>query len=86
SLIRNDKALALLHATDGAGDGLRKLRQSILSATGREDGIELLRTFSAEQMSLALGANHVIHAAITTGGAAKNALSRIRQLELYRSG
>ena len=86
SRIRNDKALALLHATDGADDGLRKLRQAIFSATGLEDGIPVFRTFTADQMSLALGANHVIHAAMTTGGAAKNALSRIRQLELNCDG
>ncbi|EFL89755.1 transcription terminating nucleic-acid-binding protein [Ahrensia sp. R2A130] len=85
SLIRNDKALALLHATDGADDGLRKLRQAIFSTTGEEDGIPLIRAFTADQMSLALGATHVIHAAMTTGGAAKNALSRIRQLERYRA-
>ncbi|MEL6751289.1 MAG: RNA-binding protein [Pseudomonadota bacterium] len=85
SALRNATALAALHAEDGAEDGLRKLRQWVhsgLEVSEREAPV--LRVFTASQMSLALGATHVIHAAIMQGGAGRNALKRISQLVVYR--
>jgi predicted RNA-binding protein YlxR (DUF448 family) len=97
SALRNGSALAALHASDGAEDGLRKLRQwahsgAEAAAYSDEDDktsettkeAVILRPFTLDQLSLALGANHVIHAAIMQGGAGRNALTRITQLVAYR--
>lgn len=93
SALRGGSAVAALHASDGAEDGLRKLRQWAHSAVQVEIDDEtgetmneaaILRPFTLDQLSLALGANHVIHAAIMQGGAGRNALTRITQLVAYR--
>jgi len=85
SLIRNDKALALLHATDGAADGLRKLENARKSAGYMHPtSPNLFRMFTEAQMSLALGATNVIHAALVRGGAAQACLRHLKKLAAYR--
>lgn len=83
--IRRGKALFALHAVDGSSDGLRKLSQAAF-AVARDGGpkIEIWRVFTAEQMSLALGATNVIHAGLTKGGAAQNCLHHVARLAHYR--
>ncbi|MEL6785276.1 MAG: RNA-binding protein, partial [Pseudomonadota bacterium] len=95
-------ALAALHATDGAEDGLRKLQQAALAGAyeglnkkgrARVDGgkdttlaaLPVFRVFTSEEMSLALGANHVIHASIINGPAGLNLQNRLAQLTQYRA-
>lgn len=85
SALRNGSALAALHASDGAEDGLRKLGQWVHAGSElSQREAPVLRAFTADQLSLALGANHVIHAAIMQGGAGRNALARVKQLLAYR--
>ncbi len=87
SAARSHSALALLHASDGAEDGLRKLGQWAFSGSeGYKRDIAILRPFTTAELSLALGASHVIHAAIMQGGAGQNALARISRLVTYRDG
>ena len=83
--IRAGKAIAVLHASDGAEDGLRKLSQAVF-AVERDGGpkMEILRVFSNAQLNMALGATNVIHAALMEGGAARNCLHRVSQLKKYR--
>lgn len=85
SAVRSGKAIGLLHATDAAEDGIRKLRQAIV-ATRHMGGnaVHVSREFSSVQLSVALGGTHVIHAALTDGGAAKNCLHHIARLANYR--
>lgn len=72
--VRNDTAIAVLHANDGSADGIRKLQNlarhnpSVLSDLG---------SFSSAQLSLALGGANVIHAALLAGRPSEIALQRI---------
>ena len=83
--IRAGRAIGVLHANDGAEDGLRKLSQATFSV--EEQGgprIKIWRVFSSSQMNMAFGATNVIHAALIEGGAARNCLHRVIQLSKYR--
>ena len=80
--VRQGKALVLLHATDAAQDGVRKLSQAVHASVAAP----LIRTMLASiQMDLALGGNNVIHAAALKGGASDALLRQIDRLERYRS-
>ncbi len=83
--IRAGKAIAILHAQDGAEDGLRKLSQAAF-AVHRDGGrkINIWREFTSDEMNLALGATNVIHASLLEGGAARNCLRHVAGLEKYR--
>ena len=80
------KVLAVLHASDAAEDGKRKLAATIRSVE-RDNGdmIAVWNTFSSMQMNLALGGTNVIHAALTKGGAAQSCVKSIARLASYRS-
>ena len=85
SLLEAGKAITVLHASDAAADGQRKLSQltaAIAAATDRE--IQEYALFDSGQLSLALGGTHVIHAALKWGGAARNAQRHLAQLAAYR--
>lgn len=82
--IRQGNARLLLHGTDAAADGIRKLGQAVHSIDeGKRPTIRVL--FSSDQMDLALGGNNVIHAAALEGGASAALLKQIGRLEQYRS-
>ena len=83
SLLFGGKVMAVLHASDAAPDGIRKLTGAMKAAGER---VKAYRPFNSQEMSLALGTTNVIHAALTHGGAAKNCLRRIKALERYRNG
>jgi predicted RNA-binding protein YlxR (DUF448 family) len=84
STVRSGKAALLLHATDAADDGVRKLAQAVHSLD--EAARPQVRTiFSSDQMDLALGGNNVVHAAALKGGACETLLARIDQLVRYRN-
>ena len=82
--IRAGKAIAILHAKDGAEDGLRKLSQAAF-AVHRDGGrkISIWREFTCDEMNLALGATNVIHASLVEGGAARNCLRHVVELSNY---
>lgn len=89
SALANGKTIGLLHAVDGAEDGLRKLSQALHrhgleDNSGKRASPQIWRVFSSEEMNLALGATNVIHAALIRGGAARNCLQRIAELSAYR--
>ncbi|MDX5360419.1 MAG: RNA-binding protein [Alphaproteobacteria bacterium] len=62
----------VLHARDGAEDGLRKI-------AGKARGVPLLRVFTAEELGLALGRESVVHAALTRGGLTDRLLTDARR-------
>jgi hypothetical protein len=77
--------IALVHASDAAEDGCRKLDGKALGTTqGR--GFPTVRAFSADELSLASGRPNVIHAALIPGGAARKFLSAASRVERYRKG
>jgi len=82
--VRRGKAILLLHATDAAADGMRKLSQAVHSL-GDVPGPQVRTIFSSAQMDLALGGDNVIHAASLAGGASEFLLGRIDRLARYRT-
>ena len=81
------QALVLIHACDGAADGIRKLdavaRQNApIGDESRE--FPVVRALTSEQLDLALGRSNVVHAALLAGPASKTFLSRSHILVRYR--
>ncbi len=76
---------ALFHASDAGADGVEKLGRAL--GRGLEEGAvrpPTIGIFNSEQLDLALGRPHVIHAALTAGTTATALLSRCRRLARYR--
>jgi predicted RNA-binding protein YlxR (DUF448 family) len=78
---------ALIHASDGAADGIRKL-DAIAKQNGRNgdesDAFPVVTALTSEQLDLALGRSNVIHAALLAGPASRTFLSRSHVLVRYR--
>ena len=81
----------MIHASDGAADGIRKLDAVIRQNAGQntENGDEshpfpVVTALTSEQLDLALGRSNVIHAALLAGPASKTFLSRSHVLVRYR--
>ena len=82
------QAEALLHASDGAVDGIRKLDAIVRQNAGINDEspeFPVVTALTSEQLDLALGRSNVIHAALLAGPASKTFLSRSQTLVRYRT-
>ncbi len=82
------QAAALIHATDGAPDGIRKLNAR-LAAVMRENSAEstnlpVLSVLTTDELDLALGRANVVHAALLAGPASKTFLARCQTLTRFR--
>jgi predicted RNA-binding protein YlxR (DUF448 family) len=78
---------ALIHASDGAADGIRKLDAMVRQNAGIGDEsreIPLVTALTSEQLDLALGRSNVIHAALLAGPASRTFLTRSQILVRYR--
>jgi len=78
---------ALIHASDGAADGIRKLDAMVRQNAGigeETPEIPVIAPLTSEQLDLALGRSNVIHAALLAGPASKTFLSRSHVLVRYR--
>lgn len=78
---------ALIHASDGAADGIRKLDAIVRQNAGISDEsreFPVVTALTSEQLDLALGRSNVIHAALLAGPASKTFLSRSHILVRYR--
>ncbi len=78
---------ALIHASDGAADGIRKLDAIVRQNAGINDEsreFPVVTALTSEQLDLALGRSNVIHAALLAGPASKTFLSRSHILVRYR--
>jgi predicted RNA-binding protein YlxR (DUF448 family) len=78
---------ALIHASDGAADGIRKLDAIVRQNAGVNDEsrqFPVLTALTSEQLDLALGRSNVVHAALLAGPASKTFLSRSQSLVQYR--
>jgi uncharacterized protein len=84
--LAREQAVALLHASDAAADGVRKIgalrRQS--EAEGREIGV--IAAFTSAQLDLALGRPNVVHAALLAGPATETFIARCARLDRFRAG
>ncbi|KRR16342.1 DNA-binding protein [Bradyrhizobium lablabi] len=87
-LLEQGRADALIHASDGAADGIRKL-DAIAGQRGRNVGesrdLPIVTALTSAQLDLALGRSNVIHAALLAGPASKTFLSRCQILVRYRT-
>jgi uncharacterized protein len=85
--LKRQNAQALLHASDGAVDGIRKLdgiaRQNAEFGENSRP-LPIITVLSCDELDLALGRSNVIHAAVLTGPAGKTFLSRSQTLVQYR--
>ena len=83
--IAKGKVAALIHASDAAEDGCRKL-DGKFRAGARDGNPAPIRVFSADELGLASGKTNVIHAALIQGGAAAKFLASASRAERYRKG
>jgi predicted RNA-binding protein YlxR (DUF448 family) len=87
-LLGQGKAEALIHASDGAADGIRKL-DAIAGQRSRNIGesplLAIVTVLTSAELDLALGRSNVIHAALLAGPASKTFLSRCQTLVRYRA-
>jgi predicted RNA-binding protein YlxR (DUF448 family) len=78
---------ALIHASDGAEDGIRKLdalaRQKA-GNRGERPGFPTVTALTSSELDLALGRSNVVHAALLAGPASRTFLSRSHTLVRYR--
>ena len=78
---------ALIHAADGAEDGIRKLdavaRQN-MGNRAETSGIPVIAALTSAELDLALGRSNVVHAALLAGPASNTFLSRSQTLVRYR--
>ena len=81
------EARALIHASDGAADGIRKLDAIVRQRAGNHGEspvFPVVTALTSAQLDLALGRANVIHAALLAGPAGKTFLSRSQILVRYR--
>jgi predicted RNA-binding protein YlxR (DUF448 family) len=87
SAVRSGKAGFVLHAREGAPDGIRKIdqaRRAVVHQGG--PSIPAYKLFSESELGLALGGTNVIHAAVLAADTGKAVLKRMVALERYRGG
>ncbi|KJC42071.1 DNA-binding protein [Bradyrhizobium sp. LTSP849] len=87
SALREGTVEVLIHASDGAADGIRKLdmlaRQNDENR-GAKLPIPVVTALKSIELDLALTRSNVIHAALLAGPASKTFLSRSQMLVRYR--
>ena len=90
-LLEQGRAGALIHASDGAADGIRKLDAIVRQKRGNigesqdfPQDFPIVNVLTSAELDLALGRSNVIHAALLAGPASKTFLSRCQILVRYR--
>ena len=81
--LNSGEAIALLHASDGAADGKRKL-DAVWRKNDRQ--IPLIEVFASAQLDLALGRLNVIHAALLAGPVSDSFIARTERFSRFRTG
>jgi predicted RNA-binding protein YlxR (DUF448 family) len=84
--MERDNVLALIHASDAAADGKRKLDAALLrSGHEKTHEIAVIGAFAGTQLDLALNRPNVVHAALLAGPGAETFLARVLRLERFRN-
>jgi predicted RNA-binding protein YlxR (DUF448 family) len=84
--IVQDDIEALIHASNAADDGTRKLNAALqrkMAENPRETAI--IDLFSGGQLDLALGRPNVVHAALLAGPGSETFLARVARLKRFRN-
>ncbi len=85
SAVATKDIAALLHAREAAEDGRRKLAGALLKRFGTEKmSIPVIGVLATDELDLALGRSHVIHAALIAGAGSDGFLRCWRRLRDYR--
>lgn len=87
SALQQGTAEVLIHASDGAADGIRKLDMLARQNDGNRGSrsqISVVTALKSIELDLALTRSNVIHAALLAGPASKSFLSRSQMLVRYR--
>jgi predicted RNA-binding protein YlxR (DUF448 family) len=87
SALREGTVEVLIHASDGAADGIRKLDTLARQNDGNrgvQPPIRVVTALKSAELDLALTRSNVIHAALLAGPASKTFLSRSQMLVRYR--
>lgn len=90
-LIAEGRAVVLIHAADGAPDGVEKLSRKFRAQMAADGGAEqaghaIVTELTGPQLDLAIGRSNVVHAAASGGGAAQRIVQEAGRLRRYRSG
>lgn len=86
--LEKGEVFALLHASDAADGGQSKLNnkfKAIHAEIGGKHPAHIVTVLGSEELSLAMGRAHVVHAALAKGGAAHNFIKDAGRLQRYRS-
>lgn len=85
--VGRNEARAVIHASDGADDGKRKL-SGLLRRNSEENEREItvIDDFSGAQLDLALNRPNVVHAALLAGPGSETFLARVARLAHFRTG
>jgi predicted RNA-binding protein YlxR (DUF448 family) len=86
-LLDGGRVAVLIHAADGATDGVARLDRKFKALLGAEaaQGATIVE-LSGTELSLAMGRLNVVHAAALAGGAGQRMLGEARRLRRYRAG
>ncbi len=79
--VRAGRAAMLIEAADGAADGRSKLK-ALAEKSPRP--VRMIDLFCRAELSLALGRENVVHAAVKSGGVAKALVKDLARLAAYR--
>jgi uncharacterized protein len=83
--IRDGDIAALIHALEATEDGRRKLAGALRNRFGGTmSAIPVIDELAGQELDLALGRSHVIHAALVAGAGSDGFLARWRRLRTYR--
>jgi predicted RNA-binding protein YlxR (DUF448 family) len=80
---------AILHASDAAADGVRKIGAILHRGSGEDGGNGgeiVIDEFTTGELDLALGRSNVVHAALLAGPAGRTFLTRLQRLRRFRAG
>ncbi len=87
ALLDAGRAAALLHGSDAASDGTRRLDRKFAAIQGdKGQPAPIVDWLTIDQLSLAIGRSNVVHAGLKQGGATNRLLREAERLRRYRSG
>ncbi|WP_455477153.1 RNA-binding protein [Bartonella sp. B41] len=83
--IRSGQVILVLHAKGATEDGKRKILQAIRAVQQKtKQDIKTISLFTSDEMSVAFGANPVMHTALLNTKAAEGFLKTVHKLIIYR--
>ena len=85
SAITDKPIVALIHAAEAAEDGRRKLANQLRKRLGEAiSSFPVIQELSNDELDLALGRSHVIHAALVAGAGSDGFLNRWHRYRIFR--